>query len=341
MATRDKDSRPRSHGQTRYFQNVSELEDLRQKSIHMYRRHNQVKDNSLAEEFYSKCKILAILMESKLSIDHSLDVGKEHQELLDQPFHVETFQRHMKRIRSLIAFLQMKQEAEERRNGVPPGLASDMAVSPDCRVPPKYSWTPYEPKQPSPVSQASQPNVSLQEHDTELRVIKPMTPAVRHARTILAPAAAPPVLYAEPMGKILPKGCEAAGRSVSGPLISLLDSTRRIHCDSIKRTTLTKPENHARPIQNLSGSIKQLSEKSFEHFQHQQLDIVDPEFGKFCKRESGSLNDLAKEQDGWNVVEATQDGYDAVETEPGYLQRLDEDSDHDNGREGGDWDLCE
>ncbi|KAL8733563.1 MAG: hypothetical protein Q9166_001971 [cf. Caloplaca sp. 2 TL-2023] len=50
----------------------------------------------------------------------------------------------------------------------------------------------------------------------------------------------------------------------------------------------------------------------------------------------GSHNNM--EQDGWSVVEATADGYDTLELDPGDLQHSVENSVH--GEDGEDWDLC-
>ena len=57
------------------------------------------------------------------------------------------------------------------------------------------------------------------------------------------------------------------------------------------------------------------------------------------KQSAGAQSNVAKNQDGWNMVGATEDGYDTVSVEAGSIQRVKHPK-HEHDNDGADWDFC-
>ncbi len=57
------------------------------------------------------------------------------------------------------------------------------------------------------------------------------------------------------------------------------------------------------------------------------------------KQSAGAQSNVAKNQDGWNMVGATEDGYDTVSIEAGGMERV-KDLKHEHDDDGTDWDFC-
>ncbi|KAL8848457.1 MAG: hypothetical protein Q9221_006508 [Calogaya cf. arnoldii] len=151
---------------------INELDDLRHKSLALYRRHSELDPNcadsttNITRVFFGTCQPLQI-MADYYHREASPQRTEEMRALREHPFETTTFQKHIRRIRSLIAQLQKREDAEEKERNIKKDIVQGLTTwgKPVEGAAPGRTQAAFHPgPSRSPMIQSLQPDASSHQH---------------------------------------------------------------------------------------------------------------------------------------------------------------------------------
>ncbi|KAI4097034.1 MAG: hypothetical protein LQ339_006828 [Xanthoria mediterranea] len=268
----------------------------------------------MSAEFIDNCEPWAILHDYYHGEAlFTPEAGDEFLAVRKHPLDPATFMKHLKRIRSLIARLQNQQDAEDSR-------CEKTKSSTTTTTTLQFSTSPLQlsPEERKNTVQAKiHSNANIDPKITTPEDCAKPHRALNGLRT--QEETAPPISQ---------KGTKSPSRRENSKTAS-----HHAVAPANVPTGLAQPPRDSPPSIESKPVLRSLSPLTTKQTSAPRLVNID------LNGKKSPTTQENKDQDGWNVIDATEDGYAAVEME--HVGDMEGRIELEHGDDGGDWDLCE